>query len=104
MNQVFPILILIIISGMCLVALFLTLNAFFGRILERAKAVATERASRSFLIGLVNGLFLAAAGLAILAVGQNVGGAVLFVLAFLIGLVLLLGVIFGITAMVLVQL
>ena len=102
MNQVFPILILIIISGMCLVALFLTLNAFFGRILERAKAVATERASRSFLTGLVNGLFLAAAGLAILAVGQNVGGAVLFVLAFLIGLVLLLGVIFGITAMVLV--
>jgi hypothetical protein len=102
MNQVFPILILIIISGICLVALFLTLNAYFGRILERAKGVATERANRSFLTGLVNGLFLTAVVLAVLALGQNTGGEVLFVLAFLIGLVLLLGVIFGTTVMVLV--
>ena len=102
MNQVFPILLLIIISGICLIALFATLNAYFGRVLERTKTVASERASRSFLTGLVNSLFLVAVGLALAAIAQNGELAVLFVLAFLISLLLLLGIVFGTTAMMLV--
>ena len=101
MNQVFPILTLAIISAVCLIALFMTLHAFFTRILERTRSVAAERASRSFLTGLVNTLFLAAVSVALAALGQSSGIALIFVLAFLIGLMLLLGILFGITAMVL---
>ena len=102
MNQVVPILFLIVVSGICLVSLFLVVNAFFNRILERTKTAATERAARSFVTGLVNTLFLVAVGLGLVAIGQNAGGGVLFVLGFIIGLALLLGIIFGVTAMMLV--
>jgi hypothetical protein len=101
MDQVFPILILIIITGICLVALFITLHAFFTRILERTRSTAAERASRSFLTGLVNVLFFVAVTVALLAVGQNAGVGAIFVLAFIIGLLLLVGILFGTTAMVL---
>jgi hypothetical protein len=102
MNQVFPILILTIAMGICLVALWMTLHAFFSRILERTRSIAAERAGRSFLTGMVNTLFLVAVVLALLAVGQSYSGAaVLVILAFVIGLVLIVGLLFGITAMVL---
>jgi hypothetical protein len=102
MNQAFPILILIIVSGICLVAFFMTFHAFFTRILERTKLMAVERAGRSLLTGFVNALFLGAAGLALVAIGQtSPSAAILLILAFLIGLALLLGILFGITAMVL---
>lgn len=101
MNQVFPILILIIVSGICLIAFFLAMTAFFGRILERTKTVAIERAGRSFLIGLLNGLFSSAIVIALIALGQNTGGAVFLALAFVFGLALLGGILFGVTAMVL---
>ncbi len=102
MNQVVPILFVIVVSGICLVSLFLVVNAFFNRILERTKTAATERATRSFVTGFVNTLFLVAVGLGLIAIGQNAGGGVLFVLGFVIGLALLLGTIFGMTAMMLV--
>ena len=101
MNQVFPILVLAILSAVCLVALFMTLHAFFTRILERTRSIAAERASRSFLTGFLNIIFLAALSIALAALGQSSGIALFFVLAFLIGLVLLLGILFGTTAMVL---
>jgi hypothetical protein len=101
MDQFFPILILIITTGICLVALFTTLHAFFTRILERTRSTAAERASRSFLTGLVNALFFVAVTVGFLAIGQNAGGEVLFILAFIIGLLLLVGILFGTTAMVL---
>lgn len=101
MNQVFPILVLIVVSGACLVALFVTLNAYFSRFLERVKTVATERHTRSFLTGLVNGLFLVGVALAFLSIGQNAGGPILIGLAILISLVLIFGIIFGTTTMVL---
>jgi hypothetical protein len=101
MNQVFPIFIVTIISGFCLVALFMTVNAFFNRILERTREIAAEHASRSFLTGLVNGLFLAVVVIALIAVSQNSGVEFFFILAFLISLILLAGVLFGTTSMVL---
>ncbi|TFH38171.1 MAG: hypothetical protein E4G99_00095 [Anaerolineales bacterium] len=101
MNQVFPILILTMIAGICLIALFVTVYAFFTRILERTKSVAAERAGRSLLTGLVNAFFMAAAALALLAIGQNSGSVPFVILAILISVVLLLVVLFGITAMVL---
>ncbi len=104
MNQVVPIFFLLVLTGVCLVAFFMVMTAFFGRILERTKTIAIERANRSFLTGLVNGLFLTALGVAFLALGQNTGagGVVFFVLAFVISLTLLIGILFGLTAMVLV--
>jgi hypothetical protein len=101
MDQVFPILILIIITGICLVALFITLYAFFTRILERTRSMAAERANRSFLTGLINVLFFVAVTVVLLAVGQNTGAGVIFALAFIIGFLLLVGILFGTTAMVL---
>lgn len=101
MDQVFSILILTILTGLCLVALFLTLQAYFSRLLERSRSVAAESASRSFLIGLVNVIFLIAVGVALLSLGQNTGVGLLFILAFVIGLILILAILFGTTAMVL---
>lgn len=101
MNQVVPILVLAVISAVGLVALFITLHAFFTRILERTRSIAAERASRSFLTGFLNTVFFTALLLALAALGQSTGVALFFVLAFLIGLLILLGLVFGITGMVL---
>ncbi len=101
MDQVFPILILTVLTGLCLVAFFVTLQAFFSRVLERSRSIAAESASRSFSIGLVNVIFFIALGVALLSLGQNTGVGLFFVLALLIGLILLIGILFGTTAMVL---
>jgi hypothetical protein len=103
MNQVLSIVIVSLASAVCLIGFFLSVQAFFGRILNRTNSVAVERASRSFLTGLINTLFVAAIVVAFLAVGQNSGVDVFFVLAFILAVIWLIASLFGLTTMVLVM-
>ena len=102
MNQVLSIVILSFVSAVCLIGFFISVQAFFGRILNRTNSVAVERANRSFLTGLINTLFVAAIVVALLAVGQNSGAGFFFVLGFILAVIWLIASLFGLTAMILV--
>jgi hypothetical protein len=102
MNQALLILLLTLISAVCLIGFFISVNAFFGRILDRTKTIAVERAGRALLTGFVNSLFIVAITVALLALGQDSGVGFFFIVAFILAIIWLIAILFGLTAMILV--
>ncbi len=98
-------LLVIILSGGALTTLFLLLDVFFPKRIRLAKQAAEAMPRRSFLIGLVNFLFLAALVIALIALGDSMiaRGAVIqeviHLPALLIIVILAIGIIFGLCVM-----
>lgn len=91
--------VLITLAATCLVALFLALGAFFPRRLERTRREADRSPGRSFLIGLVNALFLTALMFALQGRGPGVLGGALTVLAVVLAAIGVVALTFGLAAM-----
>jgi hypothetical protein len=100
MDQELALLILLITGLPTLVALFIVLEVLFRGVVERTRQVAEEVAGRSFVVGLVNGLFLGAVTLALFALGESSGSQFFNLLGLLVLAVLTLGVTFGLSGMV----
>jgi hypothetical protein len=64
---------LLLVSSLVLVAFFVTLAALFPERLQRCRSQAARVPGRAFLLGLVNGVFVAAIILALLAVADWTG-------------------------------
>ena len=65
-------LILLVIVGLCLIALVLVLSALFPKACQRSKAAAHSSPRRAFLIGLANYLFLGGISLVLFSLGNEV--------------------------------
>jgi hypothetical protein len=89
--------ILVILGGICLTAFFLVLGAYFPRRVEQTRRAAEGSPGRSFLIGLVNAVFVI--GLVLALQGGGLDGVVQ-VLAVVLGILATLVVAIGLTAMV----
>jgi hypothetical protein len=88
---------MIVVVGICLIALFGVLEALFPRTVERTRRVADESPRRALLIGLVNLIFLVAAGFGIGALHNRSALAFFVLLAFMF---LMIGITLGLAGMV----
>jgi hypothetical protein len=100
MDQGIGMLVLVIVVGTSLVALFAVMGVLFTRTLERTRAAVEELPARSFLIGLVNVLFLLAIILGLGALRNSMGPSYLDLLVVLILALLAVGIAVGLAALV----
>ncbi len=101
MDQLVLFLLLAIAAGITLVMLFVGLEAFFGSFLRGIQDAVDAHPGRSVLIGLINTLFLFAIGYLFVAWAQSTGVALIGLLGVIIWVALALGLVFGLTGMVL---
>ncbi len=100
MDELFGLLIAVPLLGATLVGLFMVMNVLFTSWIARTCEVAETQAARSFLVGLVNLIFVGALIAAIIALADNTGLDFVIVLAILLAIVLVIGIAFGLAAMV----
>lgn len=100
MDQLLGLLIAVPLLGATLVGLFVVMNALFTSWIARTCEVAETQAARSFLVGLVNLVFVGALIAAIIALADNTGLDFVIVIAVLLAIVLVIGIAFGLAAMV----
>jgi hypothetical protein len=101
MDQIVLFVILAIAVGVTLVMLFVGLQAFFGSFLSGIQDAADANPGRSVLIGLINALFLLAIGYVFVAWAQSTGVALIGLVGVILWIALTLGLVFGLTGMVL---
>lgn len=101
MDQIVLFLLLAIVAGITLVMLFVALNAYFGNSLRGIQGAIDANPGRSVLIGLINVLFLLAIGYLFVAWAQSTGVALIGLLGAILWVALALGLVFGLTGMVL---
>jgi hypothetical protein len=88
-----------VLGVVCLAALFLVLGVLFPTAVERTRRSAEEALGRSFLIGLVNFIFILAIGLGLGALGRSFGLAFIGVIVFVLAVALILVLTFGLAGM-----
>jgi hypothetical protein len=100
MNDGLGFVIAALLSAACVVALLVVIGAIFPLLIERTRRAAESMPGRSFLVGLINTLFLGAVFFAIQDLGalsQVIGVAILALYS--LGLVVGLGALARLTAM-----
>lgn len=100
MDQGFIIFLLGVVIFICLMALFIVVHALFKGWVEEVKLHARDAAGRSLAIGFVNALLLTALSLGFWALGENSGAPVFAVVGLILMVALIIGMVFGLTAMV----
>jgi hypothetical protein len=100
MEQLLGLLIAVPLLGATLVGLFVVMNALFTSWIARTSEAAETQAARSFLVGLVNLIFFGALIAALLALIDGTGLDFLIVLPILLAIALVIGIAFGLAAMV----
>jgi hypothetical protein len=88
-----------VLGVVCLAALFLVLGVLFPTAVERTRRSAEGALGRSFLIGLVNFIFILAIGLGLGALGRSFGLAFIGVIVFVLAVALILVLTFGLAGM-----
>jgi hypothetical protein len=101
MNQVVLFLLLAITAGLTLDMLFVGLNAFFYKFVHGIQDAVDANPGRSILIGLINTLFFLAIGYLLVAWAQSAGLALIGFFGALFWIALAMGLVFGLTGMVL---
>jgi hypothetical protein len=99
MEQLLGLLIAVPLLGATLVGLFVVMNALFTSWIARTCEAAETQAARSFLVGLVNLIFVGALIFAIIALTDSTGLDFLIVLAVLLAGALVICLTFGLGAM-----
>lgn len=95
MRDPIVLLLLVLLSGVCLMALFLVVEALFPRAVEQTRLAATESPTRSLILGLVNAIFLSALAIAIMSLNVEA----LNLIALVLLAILVAGLAVGLTAM-----
>ncbi len=99
MGQGFGMIVVALLGVVCLAALFLVLGVLFPTAVERTRRSAETALGRSFLIGLVNFIFVVAIGLGLGALGRSLGTGVFGVIVILLAIALILVLTFGLAGM-----
>ena len=99
MDQLLGLLIAVPLLGATLVGLFVVMSALFTSWIARTREAAETQAARSFLVGLVNLIFVGALIAAVIALADNTGLDFVIVVAVLLAAVLVIGITFGLAAM-----
>ncbi len=100
MDQLIGLLVAVPLLGATLVGLFVVMNALFTSLIARTCQTAETQAARSFLVGLVNLVFVGALISAVIALADGTGLDFLVVVAILLAAVLAIATAFGLAAMV----
>jgi len=100
MNQLIGLLVAVPLLSATLVGLFIVMNALFTPWVARTCQAAETQAARSFLVGLVNLVFVGALISAVIALADNTGLDFIIVLAVLLAAALAIAATFGLAAMV----
>ena len=90
-----------LLTGVSLIALFFGFRFLFPRVVERSRLAADRAPGRSFAVGLVNFLFFGAVGLGFAAISDGVGANVFLFPATVILAALSLGILVGLAGIVL---
>lgn len=98
MNEGVRIVVVGLAAAVSLVALFLAVSALFARKVEQARRAADDVPVRAFFIGAANVLFLSAFAAGLSAVADNTGVEVLQLPALLIFSLVVILLVFGLTA------
>ncbi len=99
MTDAFGILLVALVAGACVLALFAVLGALFPGVVDRTREQASSRAARSTLLGLVNFAFFAAVIAALAGVAQRTGIPAVMIVAVLLLALLVIGLSFGLAGM-----
>jgi len=100
MDQLIGLLVAVPLLTATLVGLFIVMNALFTSWIARTCQAAETQAARSFLVGLVNLVFVGALISAVIALADSPGLDFVIVLAVLLAAALAIGATFGLVAMV----
>jgi hypothetical protein len=100
MQDLFGLLILLIVGAVTLVAFFLAIRLFFSQQVNLVQKAAEENHGRAFLLGLVNTLFFAAVIVGLIALTESTGIGFLSIFAILLMIVLVVVLVLGLTAVV----
>jgi hypothetical protein len=100
MDQLIGLLVAVPLLSATLVGLFIVMNALFTSWIARTCQAAETQAARSFLVGLVNLVFVGALISAVIALADNTGLDFVIVLAVLLAAALAIAATFGLAAMV----
>ncbi len=98
MEQGLGVLLLILITAICLVALFTTLRVLFPEVVGRTTETIESMPGRSFVLGLVNFLFLGAIGLGFAALSDALSSEFFFFPALILAAALAIGLTFGLAS------
>ncbi|MEJ2011059.1 MAG: hypothetical protein P8X64_02415 [Anaerolineales bacterium] len=101
MGQFGFILLLLIAFGISIAMLFVGMYVFFRSFLQGVERAGTNNPGRAFLTGLINTIFLIALGMLFVSWGQSTGFAILGGIGALFWILLLVGIVFGLSGMVL---
>ena len=93
-------LILVILSSICLVALFIVVGLLFPKRVEKSMRAGKEMPGRSFLLGLVNTLFIAALILGFTALSEATGAEFISIFVVILMMIYVIIFTFGLTSMV----
>ncbi|MBC8497322.1 MAG: hypothetical protein ISS57_06035 [Anaerolineales bacterium] len=96
--ETFSLILIVILGATTLIAFFLLMDVFFSRKIGRIQQVAEQMTGRSFLLGLVNFLFLGVICVALISVSENFGLRFLAIPTLLIALILAVGLLLGLSA------
>lgn len=99
MAEGFSVIVVSLLGGATLVGLFTAMGVLFPQLVDSAQRAAEAMPGRSFLLGLVNVLFLSIAAIAFSALGDGLGAAIVKILALPPFLAVVLGLAFGLAAM-----
>ena len=99
MTEPLGILLVFLVVGACVLALFVVLAALFPSAVERARDSASSRPGRAFLLGLVNFVFVAAIIAILAGVAQRTGFQAIMVVALILLILLVIGLSFGMAGM-----
>jgi hypothetical protein len=97
-GQISALIALFILVLLGLVSLMIVLRFLFRRIIDETSEAMQESTPRALGIGLVNFLFAGAIALALLALGENTGIAILFIPAILLLALLVVAMTMGLVA------
>lgn len=98
--DIFFIAILIILSFFGTIAYFIVLNIFFDKRTAKIEKILNEKRTRSFWVGFINFGFFGVVSLSIFAIAQDNGIELLNFIAFIIVLLLLIGVSLGLVPVI----
>lgn len=99
MIEILPLVLLVSLSGLCLVMLFTAIEAFFPDIIAATRYTSEDAHGRSFLIGLLNFVFLALLMTWLGSLADRLGAGFLGYIAIVFFVLLAIGLTFGVSGM-----
>ncbi|MBI9042851.1 MAG: hypothetical protein JEZ06_00105 [Anaerolineaceae bacterium] len=98
--EIIALFIAVIVSGICLTALFLALSSLFPHYTNKIQKNTKKMKGRSFILGLINTIFFLAIILGIIALADSIGLQFIYLFAFILIGIFIIGLILGLTALV----